>query len=468
MRFAALVTVIGLAVLALGSCADAQDEGDARVAPYEYNAARIDPAVPMPNFALVEADGTEFRLDEQRGKVVAVFFGYTYCPDVCPLTMARMRQAIALLTPEERAQLEVVMVTVDPERDTPEVIGRYISHFDPTFHGLSGEPSTVQDVMSSWGVQVQRTPRPTGDLIEHPASVYVLDREGAWTLSIGFTNEVETIAEDLRHLIAGSPEAASVATSATGAAGRTSLRSSGGVRWFFALSDGSVVMREANGRESTVLPSWKERPSRDTLALGQAPGAREVAYDAASGRLWYADTHEALYSVDVDTGMPGPTLRGFADAALPGCGVVDLSREFALLPRSGELILATLVGTTVLYDGTSQQLSGAFGPDAFGGLLLGQFRLFVADPHADLAWYIDGRGALHEAATPRWTSTDRTVGPLPGAPSGATLEAVIDPTSGYLLYLREDGELAGWDLDRDAPVEPPFRAPPGTRALAAG
>ena len=91
---------------------------------YHFQGSRIDPPIAAPDFTLTQANGEEFQLSEQRGKVVLIFFGYTFCPDVCPTTLAEYKVIHEELG-EAAEQVEFVYITVDPERDTPEVIDRY-------------------------------------------------------------------------------------------------------------------------------------------------------------------------------------------------------------------------------------------------------------------------------------------------------------------------------------------------------
>ena len=90
-----------------------------------------------PEIQLIRAGGTNFRLSEMRGKIVALFFGYTSCPDVCPTTMAELKQALDKVGPQAD-QVQVLFVTVDPQRDTPEKVQEYVNHFNSDFIGLSG------------------------------------------------------------------------------------------------------------------------------------------------------------------------------------------------------------------------------------------------------------------------------------------------------------------------------------------
>ncbi|MCA9851676.1 MAG: SCO family protein, partial [Dehalococcoidia bacterium] len=131
------------------------------------------------------------------------YFGYTHCPDICPLTLGVLKRAVELLTPEEQEQFAVLMVAVDPERDTPEVLGRYMALFNPDFEAGSGDPGHVEQVLTSWGVQVTRQPIDGGGyFVSHPASVYLLDGEGRWVLAFDHEESPEEIASDLRQLMA--------------------------------------------------------------------------------------------------------------------------------------------------------------------------------------------------------------------------------------------------------------------------
>lgn len=470
----AMLIALALSTLACGGGADAPV---ATPAPVQggpnagFYGTPVDPPAPVPPFHLTGTDGQPISNEDYEGRVLAVYFGYTHCPDVCPLSLGILKRAAELLTPEEQSQFAVVMVAVDPERDTPEVLARYMPLFDPDFEAATGDPDDVQQVLREWGVSVQRTPLESGGYtVSHPASVFFLDQQGRWALTLDHRESAEHFAEDIRRLIttggrtAGNAEPAATTTASTDEA--TGLEGEA-VRWFFALADGSVLLREPDGAEHEVLAPWSVLPSEDDLARRQYPGARELAYDSASGMLWYADTHEAIHSVNVDTGERGPTIEGFADAALPGCGVADLSREFALLP-GGRLIVPTLLGTTLVYSTDDGSMLAALPPSAFGMPLLGQFRLFVspAEPDSSTGWFVDALGSLHAFDTTSFALLEGDTGPLPGAPASAFLEAAIDPASGDFVYLTEAGELRAWD--GESAETRTVSAPASTRAIAAG
>ncbi|MGE3960507.1 MAG: SCO family protein [Dehalococcoidia bacterium] len=463
------VVALLLALLVTGCGADDAAAGDREATPAPLHGTLIDPAATMPGFELVGTDGEPLRSDDYRGRFVAVYFGYTHCPDVCPLTLGVLKQAVAELTPEEQTQFAVLMIAVDPERDTPEVLDRYMALFHPDFEAATGEPERVETVLTSWGVQVTREPvGEWGYNVSHPASVYLLDPEGRWVLAFDHSHSADDIASDLRQLMAAEADRQATAippTRTAPVAGDSAP--SRPLRWFFALGNGSVVLREADGSERVILQPWSIEPSEDDLARRQYPGARELAYDATTGVLWFADTHEAIHSINVDTGERGPSIDGFADAALPGCGVADLSREFALLP-GGHLVVPTLLGTTVVYDTADGTMVEALSPTAFGVPLLSLFRPFAASTDGTSAWYVDATGWLHRFTPTDWYLLEDAIAPLPGAPATALVEIAVAPDGSAVYYLTEDGELRAWDIAGDRPGDPLPAPPPNTRSIAVG
>ena len=163
----------------------------------------IDPPLPASEIVLTDQNGQPFRLSEYRGKVVLLFFGYTYCPDVCPATMAELRAARAMLKPEQAARVQVVFITVDPARDTPEAIQEYVTRFDPTFIGLSGSERELSRVWADYGVfRELGIPNESGNYeVSHTARVYVVDVNGNLSLSFAFGASPEDVANDLRILL---------------------------------------------------------------------------------------------------------------------------------------------------------------------------------------------------------------------------------------------------------------------------
>lgn len=142
------------------------------------------------------------RLSDYQGRLVLLFFGYTHCPDVCPTTLAKLRYALRQLG-ETAKEVQVVFVSVDPERDTPEVMKRYLSHFDPAFVGLTGRPEEVEAVARAYGVYVEKEEvgSAAGYLVTHSARTYVIDRKGRLVLTFADETEPQDIAADLRQLL---------------------------------------------------------------------------------------------------------------------------------------------------------------------------------------------------------------------------------------------------------------------------
>ena len=126
-----------------------------------------------------------------------VYFGYTFCPDVCPTTLTTVDKALDLLG-NKADQVQLVMISVDPERDTSAVLANYLSNFNPSFVGLTGTPDQIASAATPFGVYYQKHEgsAATGYLVDHTASLLVLDRTGRTRLVIPFETSAEDIAED--------------------------------------------------------------------------------------------------------------------------------------------------------------------------------------------------------------------------------------------------------------------------------
>ncbi|MFC2972592.1 SCO family protein [Azotobacter bryophylli] len=107
---------------------------------------------PLPSLPLTDQDGRPQALDQLRDKWSLVFFGYTFCPDVCPTTLAELRQLNGLLPAQTRERLRVVMVSIDPNRDTPAQLKQYLGYFDPAYVGLTGELADIQKLAGAVGI----------------------------------------------------------------------------------------------------------------------------------------------------------------------------------------------------------------------------------------------------------------------------------------------------------------------------
>jgi protein SCO1/2 len=155
-----------------------------------------------PEIELARANGNGFRLSETRGKVVALFFGYTSCPDICPTTMAELNQALERLG-DRSDQVQVLFVTVDPQRDTPERVQEYVNHFNADFVGLSGSESELASVWNDYGVfrEIVDGTSAAGYLVNHTARVTLIDPQGNMRVSFGFDTPVEDVVHDLDLLL---------------------------------------------------------------------------------------------------------------------------------------------------------------------------------------------------------------------------------------------------------------------------
>ena len=149
---------------------------------------------------LTRSDGSKFRLSEMRGEVILLFFGYTSCPDVCPATLAELRQALSEFNEQDAQQVKVVFVTVDPERDSPERVQEYVDQFNPAFIGLSGPETSLEKIWTEYGVyrEIADEQSAAGYIVNHTARVSLIDRQGNLRVSFGFDTPVADIVHDLK------------------------------------------------------------------------------------------------------------------------------------------------------------------------------------------------------------------------------------------------------------------------------
>ncbi len=154
------------------------------------------------DFALTDHTGKPRMLADYKGKAVVVFFGYTQCPDVCPTTMVEMADVMKELGPLA-SKVQVLFVTVDPERDTQELLSHYVPAFDPSFVGLYGDQAATDKVAKEFRVFYQKVPgkTPGSYTMDHTAGSYVFDPEGHIRLFIRHGQGADPIAHDLKLLL---------------------------------------------------------------------------------------------------------------------------------------------------------------------------------------------------------------------------------------------------------------------------
>jgi protein SCO1/2 len=153
-------------------------------------------------FTLTDQNGKKRSLADFKGKVVVVFFGYTQCPDVCPTTMAEMASVMKELGPKAD-QVQVLFITLDPERDTRELLASYVPQFDKRFLGLYGTPDETAKVAKEFKVFYNKVPgsEPGSYSIDHTACSYVFDRDGKIRLFVRHGQGAAPLVHDIRQLL---------------------------------------------------------------------------------------------------------------------------------------------------------------------------------------------------------------------------------------------------------------------------
>ncbi|PLX72318.1 MAG: SCO family protein [Azoarcus sp.] len=152
------------------------------------------------DFSLLDPDGASRSLADFRGKVVMMFFGFTQCPDICPTALSRAAQVRQLLG-DDADRLQVIFVSVDPERDLPGVLNAYTAAFDPDFLGLYTSLEETRKVADEFRVFYRKVPTGGSYSMDHTATSYVFDPAGRLRLAVSYQSTAESVAADVQTLI---------------------------------------------------------------------------------------------------------------------------------------------------------------------------------------------------------------------------------------------------------------------------
>ncbi len=157
---------------------------------------------PHPDFHLMDATGKPRTLADYRGKVVVLFFGYTHCPEVCPTTLADLAQVMRLLG-KDASSVQVLFVTLDPERDTPAVLSKFVPSFDPSFVGLYGNAEATAQAAKAFGVNYEKhADKHGGYTLDHTDSTYLIGPDGAPLWMSRYGEQAELVVKDINLLLA--------------------------------------------------------------------------------------------------------------------------------------------------------------------------------------------------------------------------------------------------------------------------
>ena len=190
MRSFVLISLI----LLLGACGEPE-------MPSPYHAADVSWQHTQADFQLTDFNGKPRRLSDFRGKVVVLFFGFTHCPEVCPTTLADLAQVMRLLG-QDAGRVQVLFVTLDPERDSPELLAKFVPSFDPSFLGLYGDAQATAQAAKAFGVNyVKQYDKRGGYTLDHADGMYLLGPRGKPLLLAPYRQRAEQLAQDIRLLL---------------------------------------------------------------------------------------------------------------------------------------------------------------------------------------------------------------------------------------------------------------------------
>lgn len=185
----------GVAALALAACDNSAPQ---------FTSIDITGADYATDFSLTDQNGVTRTLADFKGKVVVVFFGFTQCPDVCPTSLSELAQARKLLGADGE-RLQGLFVSVDPERDTPEVMKAYMASFDPSFLALYASPGELPELAKRFKIYYKKVPGSTPDnySMDHSAGSYIYDPQGRVRLYFRYGSGAQAMADDVKHLLRG-------------------------------------------------------------------------------------------------------------------------------------------------------------------------------------------------------------------------------------------------------------------------
>jgi protein SCO1/2 len=194
---------LGVALVALVTAyflSDLPARWTSRTAPAVFHGRDITPEHWDGAFTLTDSAGQPRSLADFRGKIVLLSFGYTHCPDVCPTTLAKFAEVRRLLG-ADGARVQAVFITIDPERDTAELLRAYVPAFDPTFVGLRGSEAQTDAVTRAFHANYQIVQYQGSTLVDHTASTYILDAEGRPRVVTPYDQTARALADDVQALL---------------------------------------------------------------------------------------------------------------------------------------------------------------------------------------------------------------------------------------------------------------------------
>ena len=170
---------------------------------HELAGSVFEPPLPVPDFALAAASNPQVHLSDYQGKYVYLYFGYTFCPDLCPDTLARLAAARRQLDAAAAEQMQVIFISVDPARDTPNHLAEYVQHFDDSFVGLTGTKEEIDAAGAPLGLfyELHEGSEASGYLVDHTSRTYLLDPAGNLIVTYPYDTAVEAFVADLRWLL---------------------------------------------------------------------------------------------------------------------------------------------------------------------------------------------------------------------------------------------------------------------------